>query len=96
MSNNFVHAASNFILLMTLYDNFLFVCKRLDVSRNSRNRIAFRFEKNIEWIRETREFGNIFRLTKACHQTTLHPRSDVTTVNEHYEIHFKLCCLMKK
>jgi len=66
------------------------------VSRNYRNRIAFRFEKNIEWIRVTRDFRNIFRLTKACHQTTLHSRSDVTTVNEHYEIHFKLCCLMKK
>ena len=65
------------------------------MSRNSRNHITFRFEKNIEWIRETRDFWNIFRPTKACHQTTLHSRSDVTTVNEHYEIHFNLCCLMK-
>ena len=96
MSNNFVHAASNFILLMTLYDNFLFVCKRLDVSRNSRNRIAFRLEQNIEWIRETRDFEKNFRPTKTCHQTTLQSRSDVTTVNEYDEIHFKLCCLMKK
>jgi hypothetical protein len=29
-------------------------------------------------------------------QTTLHSRSDITKVNEHYEIHFKLCCLMEK
>jgi hypothetical protein len=71
-------------------------CTKLFDIGNSRNRIAFRLEQNIEWIRETRDFENIFRPTKAYHQTTLQSRSDVTTVNEYDEIHFKLCCLMKK